>query len=176
MLLNSCQCCCGHLPTDSARCFLGARLSVIVRPTYTSCCMLAPRLPSISISVSNLDMETFHIHSQIYRCDHLRVVLVSPPMSKRISCLESWGNEHTFVGSGNEVLGWRRLTCLGTLGSHPGTVRKAAYSRDRDRYLAHGDGPVSSRVLVGCVCWKGRRKDTAYAIDLLTCLMYFRHQ
>lgn len=61
---------------------------------------------------------------QIYRCDHLRVVLVSPPMSKKISCLESWGNEHTFVGSGHEVLGWRRLSCLGTLGSHPGTVRK----------------------------------------------------
>eukprot|EP00752_Nemacystus_decipiens_P004264 g3895.t1 len=60
---------------------------------------------------------------QIYRCDHLRVVLVSPPMSKKISCLESWGNEHTLVGSGNEVLGWRRLTCLGKLGSHPGTVR-----------------------------------------------------
>ncbi|CBJ32264.1 similar to WD repeat domain 36 [Ectocarpus siliculosus] len=60
---------------------------------------------------------------QIYRCDHLRVVLVSPPMSKKITCLESWGNEHTFVGSGREVLGWRRLSCTGSLGSHPGTVR-----------------------------------------------------
>lgn len=61
--------------------------------------------------------------AQIYRCDHLRVVLVSPPMSKKISCLESWGNENTFVGCGNEVLAWRRLTCLGSLGSHPGKVR-----------------------------------------------------
>lgn len=62
-------------------------------------------------------------YDQIYRCDHLRVVLVSPPMSKKIACLESWGNEHTFVGSGGDVLAWRRLSCLGTVGSHPGTVR-----------------------------------------------------
>ncbi|CAM9462758.1 unnamed protein product, partial [Choristocarpus tenellus] len=60
---------------------------------------------------------------QVYRCDHLRVVLVSPPMSKRVSCLASRGDEHTYVGSGCKILEWRRLACLGTLGTHPGTVR-----------------------------------------------------
>lgn len=63
---------------------------------------------------------------------------MSPPMSKRITCLESWGNEHTFVGSGCDVLGWRRLTCFGKIGSHPGMVSWYAGDRSiqRSRRLA----------------------------------------
>lgn len=60
---------------------------------------------------------------QIYRCDHLRVVLVSPPMSKRITCLETWSNDHVLVACGSDILEWRRLECMGKVGSHPGTVR-----------------------------------------------------
>ncbi|CAM9781899.1 unnamed protein product [Discosporangium mesarthrocarpum] len=44
-------------------------------------------------------------------------------MSKPVTCLASRGDEHTYVGSGSDVLEWRRLTCVGTLGSHPGIVR-----------------------------------------------------
>ena len=138
---------------------LDARLPPDVRPIP---CMFQDYCSSLHTYVSQSQSQSHvnvnFLHPQIYRCDHLRVVLVSPPMSKKISCLESWGNEHTFVGSGTEVLGWRRLTCLGTLGSHPGTVRM--------KRASYGAGPATWPLVVRSVLREGAvnlQWDTAVA-------------
>lgn len=60
---------------------------------------------------------------QIFRCDHLRLALASPPAHvKNISCLAARGDTLTFAGCGNEILLWKRLECLGTIGIHRGSV------------------------------------------------------
>ena len=75
-------------------------------------------------------------------------------MSKKVACLESWGNEHTFVGSGGDVLAWRRLSCLGTVGSHPGTVRGMKTQQQCVRDMVHdghdADDAINFIILMGC--------------------------
>ncbi|CAM9879754.1 unnamed protein product, partial [Phaeothamnion confervicola] len=59
---------------------------------------------------------------QILDAAHLRVVMGSPPIPDRVRCLAARGDKFTYVGTGHHVLSWRRLSCQGALGEHPGEV------------------------------------------------------
>ncbi|CAM9528326.1 unnamed protein product [Chrysoparadoxa australica] len=60
---------------------------------------------------------------QIYQCDRLRLELVSPLMTEKISCMAVRGNKHTYVGCKTEVHCYKRLVCTGVAAHHPGHIR-----------------------------------------------------
>ena len=58
---------------------------------------------------------------QIYKCDKLTPVVISPQMHAPIRCMAAQ-REVTFVGIGNHILIWKRVTLAATLTLEEGEV------------------------------------------------------
>ncbi|KAK8799570.1 hypothetical protein WA158_006119 [Blastocystis sp. Blastoise] len=90
---------------------------------YKSVGLITEDLP---FAVNQLGTETFITVSlgrsfQVYKCDKLTPVIVSPQMHDTITCL-AVQREFTYVAIGKDILVWRRITQFGTMSVESGIV------------------------------------------------------